>query len=249
MINAVILAGDRCNFNPEGPGSKALIKIKGKAMVEYVVRALRESKQVGQIAVVGPVKQLKLCLKDEVDHFIEGEDSLLENALKGLKLFQDEHRVLLLTSDIPMLTAQALDHFITQCDDTGADLCYPIVRKEDNQAKFPTAKRTYARLKEGTFTGGNILYVNPRAVDRCISFAKQMIEYRKKPWKMCRVLGWNFVFGLLVGSLTIPGIEERISRLLDMKVAAILSPYPEISNDVDKESDLAVAREHLENIS
>lgn len=249
MLNVIILAGDKGGCFPQDLKNKALLKIKDKTMIEYVVNALEESRLTGKIAVVGPAQQLKPYLEEKADYLIEGQGDLLDNALKGLNHFKEDDRVLLFTSDIPMLTAEAIDHFIQESEKTKADLCYPIVKKEDNKAKFPDAKRTYARLREGTFTGGNILYINPRVVSRCIDFAGKMIVYRKKPWKMCSVLGWNLIFGLVIGGLTIPGLEKRVSRLLDIKVAAVMSPYPEISNDVDKASDLKMAREYLENIS
>ncbi len=249
MLNAVVLAGDKGGSFCGEQSNKALLTIKDKVMIEYVVNALKESTLVGRIAVIGPVRQLKPYLEERIDYLIEGEEDLLQNALKGLELFREDQRVLLVTSDIPMLTVEAVDHFIIQCQETRADLCYPIVRKEDNKSKFPEARRTYARLREGTFTGGNILYINPRVVNRCINFARKMIEYRKKPWKMCRVLGWDLVFGLVIGVLTIPGLEKRVSQLLNIEVAAVMSPYPEISNDVDKESDLVMVREYLERIS
>lgn len=247
MLNAVILSGDKSSAFAGG-FTKALAKIRDKIMIEYVISALKESSHVGEIAVVGPVEKLKPYLDGRVDYIVEGSDSLLENALRGMRLFQGDERVLLLTCDIPFLTPEALDHFIAECEKTGADLCYPIVAKEDNEAKFPGARRTYARLREGTFTGGNLLYVNPDVVERSLDMARQMIEYRKKPWKMCKVLGWDFVIRLLIGRLTIPGVEERVSSLLNMKVAAVKSPYPEIGNDVDKESDLEMAREFMEKI-
>jgi len=248
MLNAVILAGDKGGSFTEELNNKAFLKIRDKIMIEYVVKAIEDSPLVNKIAVVGPVQQLNHYLKGRIDYLIEGEEGLLENAIKGLDLFKEDDRVLLFTCDIPMLTSEAIDHFIEESEKIKADLCYPIVRKEDNQAKFPDAKRTYARLREGTFTGGNILYINPRVINRCTDFASKMIAYRKKPWKMCRVLGWNLVFGLAVGALTIPGLEDRVSRLLDIEVAAIMSPFPEISNDVDKDSDLAMARAYLEKI-
>jgi hypothetical protein len=43
-------------------------------------------------------------------------------------------------------------------------------------------------------------------------------------------------------------VEERLSTILDIKLAAIISPYPEVGNDVDKERDLLLAREHMEKI-
>lgn len=248
MLNAVILSGDKNSAFGDG-FSKALVTIRDKIMIEYVVGALKGCSSIGKIAVVGPAEKLRPHLGGRVDFLIEGKGGLLENALKGMDVFRDSERVLLLTCDIPFLTPEALEHFISECRKTNADLCYPIVTREANETKFPGAKRTYAHLKEGTFTGGNLFYINPAVVERSLGIARQMIEYRKKPWKMCRVLGWDFVIRLLMGNLTIPGVEERVSKLLNLKVAAINSPYPEIGNDVDKESDLEMVRQFMENIS
>jgi molybdopterin-guanine dinucleotide biosynthesis protein A len=247
MINAIILSGDRNNAFSDGR-TKALIKIMDKAMIEYVVKALKASSCINKIAVVGSADELKPCLSGKVDHVVQGSDDLLENVLKGIQLFKADHRVLLLTCDIPFITAEAIDHFVAECSKTGADLCYPIVAREDNEARFPGTRRTYARLKEGTFTGGNLIYVNPKVIERSMGMARQMIAYRKKPWKMCRVLGWDFVLRLALGNLTITGVEERVSGLLSISVAAIRSPYAEIGNDVDKEEDLEKAREFMKRI-
>ncbi len=248
MINAIILSGDKNKTLSDGH-TKALAKINDRAMIEYVVDALAQSSMVGGIAVVGSVEHLGSLLGDRVSYIVEGADDLIDNTLIGIQLFRKDTRVLVLTCDIPFITPEAIDHFIIRSQQTKADLCYPIVTKEDNQAKFPSANRTYAKLKDGTFTGGNMFYVNPQVVERSADIARQMVEYRKKPWKMCRVLGWDFVLRLLTGSLTISGVEERMSSLLDIELAAVISPYPEVGNDVDKVSDLALAKEYLENIS
>jgi GTP:adenosylcobinamide-phosphate guanylyltransferase len=247
MINAIILSGDK-NQSLSNGYTKALVKIKDRIMIDYVVDALQNSSEIGQIAVVGSVEQLRPYLSQKVSCIAEGADDLIDNTLIGIGLFKQDPRVLVLTCDIPYLTPEAVDHFVRHSEKTGADMCYPIVRKEDNQAKFARANRTYAKLRDGTFTGGNMFYVNPQVVERSADLARRLVGYRKKPWKMCRVLGWNFVFQLLAGSLTISGVESRMSNLLDIKLAAIISPYPEVGNDVDKESDLTLAREYLADI-
>ena len=217
-------------------------------MIEYVVEALHRSATIGEIAVVGPTIRLRECLGDRVSYIVEGMGDLIDNTLLGAALFMDQPRVLVLTCDIPYLTPEAVDHFITESEKAGADLCYPIVTRESNELKYPGTKRTYAKLKDGTFTGGNMFYINPRVVEGSADLARRLVGYRKKPWKMCSVLGWDFVLRLLSGNLSIAEVEERMSALLGIKLAAIISPYPEVGNDVDKESDLMLAREYMEKI-
>ncbi|MGI6703848.1 MAG: nucleotidyltransferase family protein [Clostridia bacterium] len=247
MVNAIILSGDK-NKDLSGGYTKALARIKDRVMIEYVVAALDGSYLTDNIAVVGPADQLGPCLGDRVSYIVEGVEDLIDNTMIGIELFKEDPRVLVLTCDIPYLTPEAVDHFIEKSEATGADLCYPIVSKADNERRFPDTRRTYAKLKDGTFTGGNMFYVNPRVVEKSAAIARRLVEYRKKPWKMCSVLGWDFAFRFMAGNLTIAGVEERLSTILDIKLAAIISPYPEVGNDVDKERDLLLAREHMEKI-
>ncbi|MDD2573583.1 MAG: nucleotidyltransferase family protein [Bacillota bacterium] len=247
MVNAIILSGDK-NKDLSGGSTKALASIKDRVMIEYVVAALDQSRLVDRIAVVGPEHQLRSYLGDRVSYIVEGVEDLIDNTIIGTEIFKVSPKVLVLTCDIPYLTPEAVDHFVEKSEETGADLCYPIVSKADNELRFPSSRRTYAKLKDGTFTGGNMFYINPQVVERSADIARRLVEYRKKPWKMCSVLGWDFVFRLMAGNLTIAGVEDRLSRLLNIKLAAIISPYPEVGNDVDKESDLLLARQYLGNI-
>ncbi len=244
MINALILSGDK-NKDLSGGFTKALVRIKGKIMIEYVIDALDKSKLVNSITVVGSKEKLGLHIGKRVSSIVEGEGDLIDNTIIGLKPFKNDKRVLVLTCDIPYLTPEAVDHFVRASDKAGADLCYPIVERSVNELRFPDSKKTYARLRDGTFTGGNMFYVNPQVVERSEDIARRLVGFRKKPWKMCRVLGWDFVFKLITGSLTISGVERRMSQLLGIKLSAIISPYPEVGNDVDKIRDLSLARECL----
>jgi len=246
MVNAVILAGDSNKGAVEQEvENKSLLEINQRPMVEYVVNALREADTVGKLSIVGPVDVLRPLLEDRVDFYFHDVGSLFENARIGMEPFASDHRVLIVTSDIPMISGEAIDDFVQKSMETGCDLCYPIVDKQTNELKFPEAKRTYVKLKEGTFTGGNIFLVNPAIVDRCEKFALKLIEYRKKPWKTGRLLGLRFLIMLFAGILSIPRIESRFSEILNIKATAIISNYPELGNDVDKPSDIELVRRYM----
>lgn len=234
-MNAIILAG---SSKEDKLPDKAFVEINGKYMISYVIEALRGCDKIDKIAVVGDADKLKEKNIQGIDMIIEQSDNIMDNVLKGVQPFKNDRRVLILSCDIPMLTKEAVCDFIEKAEATGADLCYPIVRKEDNERKFPDAKRTYARIKEGTFTGGNIFYVNPAIIDRLIKSARQFIAYRKKPWKLGKLLGGKILFLFIIGRLSIPHIEKKVEELFNIKGKAIISPYPEIGNDVDKKEEV-----------
>jgi molybdopterin-guanine dinucleotide biosynthesis protein A len=246
QINAIILAGDnKKGFVQQGVDNKALLPINEKPMVEYVVDALRGSPFIDKISITGPVSLLKEHLGNKADYYMEGSESLFENIKLGIQPFANDHAVLIVTSDIPMITGEMVTDFIRRCLKQGGDFCYPIVEKHLNEERFPGVERTYVRLKEGTYTGGNIIYLNPAVIGPCEEFARKVIEFRKQPWKTSRLLGLKFLVGLLLGMLSIPKVEERFCKLLDIKASAIIMPYPEIGNDVDKPSDVEMVMRHF----
>ncbi|MDF2532674.1 MAG: molybdopterin-guanine dinucleotide biosynthesis protein A-like protein [Clostridia bacterium] len=255
-MNVIVLAGNKkVNSSSEDNnnqkdltaqiGNKALLRLKDKYMIEYIIDTLRKSSIIEKIAVVGPKEQLEPIIGDRVDYIVEGTDSIVTNGLLAMENFKNDKQVLITTSDIPMLTVEALEDFISKALDMNADLCYSVVDKLVNDKKYPEVKRTYARLWEGQFTGGNIFLFNPAVTEKCKTFVEQMLEYRKSPAKMAMVLGFGFLIRMALGILTIRAVQKKTERLLGIKGAVVISEYPEVGNDVDKISDVQFVEKYL----
>lgn len=245
MFDAIILAGGTSDkqFNAIAKERfEALIDIGGQPMVTFVARALAASSKVDQIYIVGPREQLISCDFPVNVTIIEGGNTIVDTIQIGMRRVCHDSKVLVATADIPLLTTAAVDDFLAQCDHEKADLYYPIVSKEVNDRRYPGNKRTYVRLKEGVYTGGNIFLVNPAIVEKCLKAAARIIEHRKNPLKLCHILGWRFVLKFLLRQLELAEIEARVSVLLGIKGHVIQSYYPEVGIDVDKPSDLELVR-------
>ncbi|NPV44783.1 Bifunctional protein GlmU [Koleobacter methoxysyntrophicus] len=246
MVNAIILAGDQGkgklrNYSP----NKALLNINGKYMVEYIVDAVNMVEEINRAVIVGPGSQLAPLVRGKVEKIIPCTDSIIRNALLGVEYLRDDSRVLILSCDIPMITPEAVEDFLIKTKHAEADLYYPIITKEANEKKYPGVKRTYVKLKEGVFTGGNIFLVNPGIIKKTLHKAEAILANRKKPFKLAVILGWDFVIKLLLGKLVIPELEKRVSELLGIKAVAVVSDYAEIGTDVDKPSDFILAQKVL----
>lgn len=245
MYDAIILAGGSSNKQLNGASAQefeALIDIDGKPMVTFVARALAASPYVNRIYIIGPERQLAGCDFPANTTIVEGGRTIIETILIGMNQVSQNCKVLVATADIPLLTADAVDDFLAQCKNKTADLYYPIVPKKVNDCHYPGNKRTYVRLKEGVYTGGNIFLVNPSIVAKCIKTAERIIDNRKNPLKLCHILGWRFVFKFLLRCLALSEVEARVSELLGITGAVIQSCYPEVGIDVDKPSDLELVR-------
>src|ERR1041385_6829541 len=87
-LDAVVLAGsvNRISLFPgDTPGRKALVQVRGRPMLGYVLDALTGCAAVGRIVVVGPPEVRALASRwPGVDTLPEGR-SLVDNAWLGIQ--------------------------------------------------------------------------------------------------------------------------------------------------------------------
>ena len=248
MISAIVLSGS-LNKGPLRESGQvdyeALLPMGSKVMVEYVVDALLLSRQIEQVVVVGPVAELRERLANPRVTVTGVAGDVMDNLAAGLKLLPGDRRVLIATSDVPLLTATVVDNFIELCGDMAGDIYYPVIPKSALEKRFATTKRTYIKLKEGLFTGGNVFLLNPAVFDQCAPIGRKLFALRKSPVGLCQVIGFTFLLKYLLGLLTLENIREKASSLFAVRGEVIVSQSPEIGLDVDKPGDLKLVRSFL----
>jgi molybdopterin-guanine dinucleotide biosynthesis protein A len=245
-LDAVVLAGG--GGIEEGAPAKALISFDSRLMIDYVVEALRNSQTIECIVMVGDDQELR-PLYGNNSRFLYAEQGRtpLESFAAGVDVLESDNSWLLVcTGDIPFLTTAAVDDFISKAFECEADFYYPIVRKERVESRFPDIKRTYASLRDGTFTGGNLFLVRREIISRCLSKAEEFVKLRKSPTALARMVGLGMLLKYFLGQLTIAEAERRVSKIVGAKGCAVISDYPEVGVDVDKASDLEIAKSIFE---
>ena len=124
-------------------------------------------------------------------------------------------------------------------------LYYPIIPKDACLSAYPDAQRTYGKLRDGVFTGGNMMLMAKDIIPGGQQKAREIFARRKSPLKLCNWLGWGFLIKLLCHRLTVADAEARTSALLEMRCKAIITRHACIGMDIDKPSDLELARRTL----
>jgi len=225
-MEALILAGGRTEGLPVP--CKADLPLGEGTMLDVVVQAFREAGSIRKVTVVR-----------------DAGDSMLANLLRGVEGLglPSQAHVLVSSCDIPFLTGEAVDDFLHRC--TGeADVYYPIIRREDCEGIFPGARRTYARLREGTFTGGNLFLVRVGSLPLLAERLERLIQRRKSPLRLAAELGFGltaeFLLSMWLGTLSIPRLERKAARLTGIRTQAVLTPFAEIGTDIDKRDDLGL---------
>jgi len=236
MAHAIVLAGAP-NTGPlaelQPVSNEALVEVGGRPMIQWVVEALDQAASVGEILVVGPEAELGPWVPDTVS-FVEPRGSLLDNIRAGLENIDRSQRILICTSDIPLISGEMIDRLLEMCEEIDADFYYPVVRREVAERAFPNANRTYVPIRDGTFTGGNVFVVEPGKVMQSLGLAEQFLNARKSPLKLALALGPMFILKFVLKTLTVAELEEKVSKLAGIRARAIFSPDAEIGFDIDK---------------
>lgn len=244
-IPAVIMAGgkDSPEFLAAGENpQRGLVEIHGLPMISYVVRALRATPAISEIVLVCRPGYPDV---PGVDRTLEATGSMVENLGLGLHSCPGAEAVMFATADIPFLTGSAVEDYARRCLESGASLCWAAIPRTASERRFPGMNRTYARLADGEFTGGNLALVRPDlwpGINRVLEIAYQA---RKKPWLLARLLGPRTLWRLLVRTLSIAEAEARISKALGGPARGIVTEYAELGADVDHPEDLRLARQLL----
>lgn len=236
-VTAVVLAGGQSK--PElvavaGVPNRALLQIEGQTMLSRVVHALRESGVVERVLVVGNVTPPEGCLA------LPDTGDFVENVLQVAASVPEEEYILYATTDIPFLTPQAVADFVTRGLRSGADMCYPIIPLELCRQRFPNMPRTALSLREGAFTGGNLLLVRAGVVRRQAELLRRAFAARKSVWALARILGAGIILRAVLAKLLSPRllsiahIKHRVQQLINATAQEIITEYAEIGVDIDK---------------
>lgn len=242
-MDALILAGGREKTFAQDLKTDAAYTIDGRSMLDHVVGALAATRRFQRILVVGSHESLNPSTRKLVTAFIEPETTMPQNLRAGLKALGSSEPVLIAASDIPLLSPEAVDEFILQCEaKPGADIYYPIIPEKVFSGASSSINRTYLRLKDGVFTGGNMLLARPQMLVGHMNQVERIIELRKKPLKWGTLIGWGFFIKASTIGVSLAEIETKLADRFKIKGVAVRCESLGIGLDADSEEDLGWIR-------
>lgn len=212
-----------------GVASKTLVPYRGRPLVEYTLEALTQAGL--DIILVGP----PAALNPTPSQSLPDHGSLLANLEAGIHAAQGE-KVLVATGDMPFLTADAVRWILQNTPQAG--FVYSIIAQKTIEERFPRMRRTYARIREGSFTGGNIVLIDKKLFFTALPLLKRALKLRKNPLALAQMIGFGTLLRVLLGRADIAGLEAKVSQIIGVPARALMTPYAEVGVDIDKEEDL-----------
>lgn len=243
-LTAVVLAGgpaDAVAAVQPGVPNKAFVEIAGTPLVERVLAALGRAERVGRILVVAPARSHADPALSAADELRPDGVRITDSLRSGLAGLPSAASVLVVASDLPVLTPAAVDDFAVRVSELEADVVYGCVERSTHLARFPNVPHTWARMREGTFCGAGLAALRPRALPLLERFIERLGAARKHPIRLASLFGWDVLARYAVGRLRIADAERRASDILGAPVRALVSPFPETAVNVDRAGDVALA--------
>ena len=247
MTDAIVLAGGGMEPGLDPTlANKGFLDVAGRPLLAHVLAALRGARGLGRIAVVGPEAPIRAVSTDVL--IVPDQGSIMDNVVQAIGTLAARNPVLVVASDIPLLTPAVVEDFLAACANDSADFYYAIVPQDAIERAFPGARKTFVRVADGTFCGGSVMLFNPAVVERVRTFIERVLAARKQPWLLAQLFGWSIVMKLASGRLTIEEMEAKVRDLLWITARAVIVPNPELALDVDvgKPENLAIIRTALE---
>jgi len=253
-LAAIIGAGG--SYDPEDPllshagvRHKALIPIAGTPMILHVARALADSGYVKHLAVVGLSQAHGVEFPLPVS-FVPDAGGFVANFLAGVaaleRIVPGAERVLFCSTDIPLITGEMIRYLVDAALATGADVCYTVIQRETMNARFPDAGRSFARLCDGQYAGGDVHLINPAVLDRNRQLMDDVIGARKNNLRQARLIGLRFLLKFVFRRLTITDGESKAESILGVPCRVLPARYAELGMDVDKPHQLDLVRAEME---
>ena len=243
-IDAVVLAGgprDALAALAPGAPNKAFVPVAGTSLVARTLSALRSAPSVGTLTSVAPLVSCGSPDLAAADRFRVAGTTMVESLRSGLRDAPPDELVLVCASDLPVLTAAAVEEFLALAVASSADLVYACVERKTHLAKYPDVPHTWARLRDGTYCGAGCVALRPRVLAGLGGLLGRLGAARKNPLRLASIFGPSILTRYAVGRLTLPAVERRATMLVGCKAAAAVCTHPEIAVNVDRLGDFALA--------
>lgn len=261
-INALVLAGGINRivlYEGYTPGYKGLLLFRGKPLIQYTLDALRNTPAVKRICIVGPVEKIRKAIDNAGDYeFVSGGETLIENINKGLNHFSDYPVVLVIPSDLPLATPEAIGDFLDKCTRVEtkyeANIIWSMVTEEDFTGFYVEEKKKgFNQFRDVSVCHGNLLLITPSLLKnrRFAARLEKIYNARKSSIRAALavgpLLGLSYLLAVHVFRiLTLSRFAKIASASFRVGLVPVIMHYPEVAVDIDEPRDYRFIREELD---
>ncbi len=230
-------------WQEQGIEHPSLADVNGIPMISRVVSSFVDAGVTDTIVLTGVPKIAEMVA--DCCQVIADEGDIIRNIESALRAAKND-LIILSSSDLPCLTSKVARDWLEQCRrENDIDFIYPIASLLSCQKAFPGVKRTTIPVRDGSYTGGNILMVRRNFLLANLDLARCFFESRKNPLALAKLLGYWISLRLVLKMLihwfplapSIHQLEVRFGQIAHCRVKT-LKCDPIIATDADTPEQL-----------
>jgi hypothetical protein len=176
--------------------------------------------------------------------------SIVENGLicraKLLEINPTLQKILLCSSDIPLITPAIIRDFIEECGSQTADVYYAIVAEQTMESQFPNSKRTYIPFQDGRYTGGDAFLVRAD-LELDFEFLEGITGSRKNYFKQIKMFGIGSIIRFLLRRMSVQQVAVEVAMRIGIAGQVVITRHAELAMDLDKPHHYELIKAELEN--
>jgi GTP:adenosylcobinamide-phosphate guanylyltransferase len=231
--------------------SKAMVDVAGKPMIQWVLDALGDARHVDNVIIIGLSPKSGVTCKKPL-YYVSNQGRMLANIVAGvnksLELDPKTEYVLVVSSDIPAITAEMVDWLVETCMETKEDIYYGVVPREVMETRYPGSNRTYTKLKDMQLCGADMHITHVSMATEHLDMWEELIGNRKSPLRQAATIGIGTLFRVATRSITLDELVAVVTKRLDITGRPIIWEHAEPGMDVDKPHQLELIREDMEKL-
>jgi CTP:molybdopterin cytidylyltransferase MocA len=200
-LDAILLAGEKEGAIPVKGKNKALLSIRGKMLIEWVIDALDRSEAINSITVVGPEEKLgPIIEKIETEKplkLLNQGNNIFENIWSGSlstfpgyypgimaeelrKAGHEEKAIFIITSDVPLIDPVEIDDYIKRASLDKYDIVHGFTSKKILDCFLPKDGKPgitfyYYCVKEDILRHSNITIMKPLKLAHTLEYQIPLI--------------------------------------------------------------------------
>lgn len=219
-----------------------LMPVAGRPMIEHVIAGVKTSRYIDRVIVVADaaVRDALAFDDDPALTFIEDRGDAAENVKNGIHAIARGDLVLLLPSDLPLVSAASLDPLIEHAREyDDIDVFFPLIQRERFDDSVLDTQR-FVRFKEGRFTGAHVelvrpaLFVdNPADVEGEQDRMYDVYHMRRDTIGIVRFLGLKLTVKYIIRDLSPTDIATRLYAKYHVRAQAFVAGDPRLAVDVN----------------
>jgi len=243
-IGILVLAGSSKEDWVEKYGVQTKLELPVENETPLIVHTWNGVKETNLPCVIATDSWL--AEKYHLEPHVDATSNIAETLTNAAQQLDTEF-LLVLSADMPFITAESIKQLIKEAQEGGErDIYVLIVPKESIEQAFPGAPRTYVKLKEGYFKLANGVLIRKDFFMSEVKRADDLLGNRKSPLKVATILGLGTIFKAVTGTLDVPYIWKMIESRFHVKAYPVFTSRPEFGFDIDKEEHYLKTLELIE---